>query len=120
MSTQTEPVSRLNTYHLTDARARCIAYRVVGEVLEQLQAVGGDVEAILVRLAAGQEAADQAWERALAAWRQQVEEDARDHEAWTASIDGLSTGDLHAAWERRRREQSASWRFAWPPLDPAG
>ncbi len=53
MSTQTEPAPYMSIYHLTDARARCIAYRVVRHVLEQLRTADGDLEAALEHVAAG-------------------------------------------------------------------
>src|SRR5258708_4093106 len=66
MSTEAEPTPYTTIYHLTDARARCIAYRVVRHVLEQLRVAGGDLDAALERAAADQEAADGAWEATLA------------------------------------------------------
>jgi hypothetical protein len=116
MSTETEPAPYMTIYHLTDACARCIAYRVVGHVLEQLGADGGDLEAALQRVVADQAAADGAWEATLAEWDRQGEETAEEFAAWQASVKDLPSAERQAASQRRLRERTG--RFVWPPLDP--
>jgi uncharacterized NAD(P)/FAD-binding protein YdhS len=116
MNVEPEPARMMTIYHLTDARARCIAHRVVRQVLEEVLSAGGDTDAILDRLSAGQRAADQSWEDALEEWERQCNEDADAFSAWKAAAERLSLGERQDALERWRRERAGSRRFQWPPL----
>src|SRR5258708_38983402 len=114
MSTEAEPTPYTTIYHVTDARARCIAYRVVRQVLEQMRTAGGDLEAALERAAADQEAADGAWEATLAEWDRQRQEGAEEFAAWRASIKDRPLGKHLAALNRQSRGATPAARAAPP------
>ena len=106
MSSQTDQGPYITIYHLTDARARSIAYRVVGHVLELMRTTGGDLEVALERVAADQEAADRALEGTLAEWdRQHEEADARPPAAVASG-----SGRRHRGPARRRSNAAGGWR----------